>query len=225
MGREERKLTPQQGEEMKTPICKLMDAQYIKRWSIVGTMTENTLPTHSFNVAMLAMELYNRMPEMKKVYPESQVCYYALIHDIGEVYTGDIPTPTKVKMKQAGLDINTFDMDAVQENHAPAQIQRIIKAADLLDNYMFIEENAVGPRARDAIHELHGRLLKYSQEADESLRHAIQTVYYSILGRILSGQEDRIEPKSANTVIVEKDSELTGFRIVGGEPQHISRNT
>lgn len=169
---------------MITPIDKLMDAQYIKRWAIVGTATENNLAAHSFNVAMLAMEIYNRIPSARMMYAESLVCYFALIHDIGEVYTGDIPTPTKMKMQKAGFDINTFDSDVAMEKRPPEAIRKIIKAADLIDNYVFIHDNAVGSRGKAAQKEVLGRLMDYAGRADPVLGKAMLDVYSYVIGRL-----------------------------------------
>ena len=93
---------------MQTPIDRALDAQYIKRWALVGTVIDNNVAVHSFNVALIAMDIRKRMSYDRAV-SEMELCYFAVLHDMREVYTGDIPTPTKEKMKQAGFDPENFD--------------------------------------------------------------------------------------------------------------------
>jgi 5'-deoxynucleotidase YfbR-like HD superfamily hydrolase len=205
------------GIMMRTPIDKLMDAQYIKRWAICGTALENNLATHSFNVAMLAMEIANRMPDVKRRHPESLICYYALIHDVGEVYTGDIPTPTKAKMLQAGLDINNFDMDAVMENHPSEEIKSIIKAADLIDNYLFILEHGIGSRARSAQIEVFGRLIDYSSRVPPILGKAMMDTLNYVMRRMSDVIQEGRRVEEANKAELERDGTVRDINIVGGK--------
>ena len=77
---------------MITPIDKLMDLHYTQRWTLVGTNKESTVASHSFNVAMIAMDIRKRMFNTSDA-SEMEVCFFALIHDVKETYTGDMPTP------------------------------------------------------------------------------------------------------------------------------------
>jgi hypothetical protein len=203
---------------MKTPIDKLMDAQYIKRWAIVGTATENNLATHSFNVAMLAMEIYKRMPDMYMRYSERDICFYALIHDIGEVYTGDIPTPTKVKMLKAGLDINTFDPEVAEEAWPSEEVKKIVKAADLIDNYIFIKDNGIGSRARAAMEEVLGRLMRFAGEAEPSLGKAMLEVYSYVEGRLSDVIKEGKRAEGNYPESAEKAADAGDFDVMGRKP-------
>lgn len=175
---------------LKTPVDRMLDAQYTKRWSLVGTDTENTVATHSFNVAVIAMAIRRKMFNTLHI-SEADVCYFALLHDIKEVYTGDIPTPTKVKMRAAGFDPETFDPEVPDENQPPPEIKAIIKLADLIDNSIFIAEHGTGTRARVAAAEVSRRLADALDGAPTDLQVAARWVLKYIQERRSESPEER----------------------------------
>lgn len=175
---------------LKTPVDRLMDAQHTKRWSLVGTTVENTVATHSFNVAVLAMAIRRQMRNTNHI-SESELCFFALMHDIKEVYTGDIPTPTKNKMKESGFDPENFDPEVPDERQPGIEMKLIIRLADLMDNYLFIAEHGQGTRARSAAAEVSGRLGRAIGEAPSDLQQAAQWVLEYVQGRKSEQPEER----------------------------------
>lgn len=167
-----------------------MDCAYVKRWTMVGTDKESTVASHSFNVAMLAMAIRSRMFNVPGI-DEKTVCYFALIHDVKEAYTGDIPTPTKTGMKLAGFDPDHYNKDHADEPSPVDKVQAIIKAADLIDNYIFISEHGIGTRARAAVDEVGGRLDEYLAGASEDLRRAATETLTYVLTRSSDAIEER----------------------------------
>ena len=176
---------------LKTPVDRLMDAQHVKRWSLVGTTVENTVATHSFNVAVLAMAIRREMRNTIHI-NESELCFFALMHDIKEVYTGDIPTPTKVKMRSAGFDPETFDPEVPDERQPPPEMKAIIRMADLIDNSIFIREHGQGARARSAAIEVRGRLADALDGAPPDLQEAARRVLKYVEERTSEQPEERI---------------------------------
>lgn len=166
---------------MKTPIDKLMDVCYVARWSMVGTHMQQSVAEHSFNVAMLAMEIRKRMYNTSH-YSEQEVCYFALIHDIREAYTGDIPTPTKIRMKAAGFDPDDV-ADAPDELPCPPHIASIIKAADLIECHIFISAHGAGGRGRAVAAEVEERLGDALAGASPDLARAARETLEYVLQR------------------------------------------
>ncbi len=70
--------------------------KYIKRWSLMRSIREENIMEHSQQVAVIAhaLALINN-----KIYggdlDVSKVVLYAQYHEVGEVITGDLPTPIK----------------------------------------------------------------------------------------------------------------------------------
>lgn len=157
---------------------------------MVGTDKESTVASHSFDVAMIAMDIRKRMFNTIDI-SERDVCYFALIHDVKESYTGDIPTPTKTGMKMAGFDPDNYDDGQISEETPPAKIQAIIKAADLISNYVFISTHGIGTRARVAAAEVGGRLRAYLDAAPEDLRDAATDTMTYIIERGSDADEER----------------------------------
>lgn len=209
---------------MKTPIDVLMDCQYVKRWTMVGVSMESTVASHSFGVAMIAMEIRKRMFNTASI-TEKDVCYYALIHDVKESYTGDIPTPTKTGMKAAGFDPDNYHDDHIgEEPPSGVLIQSIIKAADLIENYVFIKEHATGTRGRCAIVEVDGRLRAYLAGASQDLREAaVRTMYY-IIGRGSDAVEERERLKEARETGHRVGAGFKPSPVMGREPRNSAGN-
>jgi len=175
---------------MQTPIDRALDAQYTKRWTMVGADMDNNVATHSFNVALIAMDIRKRMSYDRAV-TEMELCYFAVIHDIKEVYTGDIPTPTKMKMRASGFDPDTFDPDIPEEKQPSPDAASILKAADLIDNYVFIFGHGTGTRARTVAAEASRRLGEYLDAAHPDLRQAAAATLDYVMERKSEHIEER----------------------------------
>jgi len=68
-------------------LSKVMDSGDIKRYHTLPTVGEQTNATHSWGVAVIATYLH---PDLN-----ARVLLKALMHDVGEIETGDIPAPVK----------------------------------------------------------------------------------------------------------------------------------
>ncbi len=70
--------------------------KYIKRWSLMRSIREENIMEHSHQVAVTAHAL---AVISNKIYGDNldiaKVVLYAQYHEVGEVITGDLPTPIK----------------------------------------------------------------------------------------------------------------------------------
>jgi 5'-deoxynucleotidase YfbR-like HD superfamily hydrolase len=172
------------------PIDKLMDCQHVKRWTLVHTTTPSTVASHSFNVAVLAMAIRKAMRNSIGT-SEQEVCYYAMMHDVDEAETGDMPTPTKNAIRAAGVEPNLLYNTQGAVSKPEPMVARIIKAADLLENYLFISENGGGTRALAAASEVRGRLDRYLAGASADLATATRYVWHYVENRMSDETEER----------------------------------
>lgn len=154
---------------MQTSIDRVLDAQHVKRWSLCGASAESNVASHSFNVAALSVAIWQRVfPD--DVAGKHNICYMAMLHDIAEVFTGDVPTPTKTAMKAKGVDINHLFEEQGEEMAVSGDAKTIMKLADLIDNWYFISQHGVGIRARIATNEVRDRLIRAIGEASPRIR-------------------------------------------------------
>jgi HD superfamily phosphodiesterase len=116
-------------------IQDILRAQEVHRWNIVATIRNQSLAEHTFNVVFIARAICKEAG-----LSDSDVIKCALEHDLDEIITGDIPTPTKERMKKLG-----FNPDDVHEREvdAPArsgEAKLIVKIADMIEASWFIDQ-------------------------------------------------------------------------------------
>jgi 5'-deoxynucleotidase YfbR-like HD superfamily hydrolase len=154
-------------------INDILLAQNIKRWTIVSTMTDQSLAEHSFNVAMIARAIAAEA-EMNDI----NIIKYALDHDLDEVMTGDIPSPAKTRMGMSTMASGKTDLfyrgkSAAKCNEAEA---KIVVAADLIDSYLFIKHNKIGRHAE--------QVYKYTRHKFEMWMEALHKTHPTVYGAV-----------------------------------------
>lgn len=197
---------------MRTSPDRALDAQHVKRWSLVATTAESTVASHSFNVAVLAMAMCKKMYNTLDI-DIKDVCYHAILHDIDEVFTGDIPTPTKVAMREQGVEPNA--LFSGQEVSMPGdKVRAIVKMADLIDNWYFISQHGSGARARVAAAEVRRRLDEAIDGASIDLRDAaLWTIDY-----VENRRSEQPEERKRLEAETEKLREMLHFGRTPGTP-------
>jgi 5'-deoxynucleotidase len=148
-------------------LAYLYRLQYIERWSLMKSTTPENVAEHSYHVALIAHALGTIAREIfnRDVNPDEAVTY-ALFHDATEVFTGDIPTPVKHHNPRILANFREIEAlaaerllatvpDELKETYRPlldrkpvnADLEQILKAADLLDAYLkCISEMSAGNR-------------------------------------------------------------------------------
>lgn len=203
------------------PIDKLMDCHHVKRWTLVGTTETSTVASHSFNVAMIALAIHKRMFNTGHI-DKNVLCFHALMHDVDEAETGDIPTPTKIAIRAKGVEPNKLFDTQGSVPAPPAEYQIIIKLADLIENYIFIHEHGVGARARAAVAEVEGRMRRAIAEAPPDASTAAGLVLDYIINRKSDTDEERKRLKESSERLREatRFSLDPGSHFLGGEPRY-----
>jgi len=154
----------------------LLRASHTKRWTIVSTARTQTLAEHSFNVAMVAEKLAEAIGWDITINSDNflKLQTWALMHDIPEVFTGDLPSPFKRELKRRGADI-----EAVEDELAPGygdladaadgtEYGMVVKLADLMEAIWFLSENGLGMHARRVLNGLYDNLTEMVEECAEA---------------------------------------------------------
>lgn len=115
-------------------ILDILLASNIKRFAIVKTIHEQSVAEHSFNVCMIARAIC----KYAGIEDDSRVIKYALDHDLDEVFTGDLPTPAKKRLRIVG------DYKGKSYVQLDNRERCIVKLADQIDGIHFIVDNQVG---------------------------------------------------------------------------------
>lgn len=127
----------------------IIRAGTVKRFHIVNTTRIQTLAEHQWGVAVLACEIAGRLG-----WDDAAVARLALlsiVHDAGEVRTGDVPTPTKARLREAlgsSADEVLAQFDPTLDVSKP--FKAVMKCADYLESMIFLMEHKVG-RHSDAV--------------------------------------------------------------------------
>jgi 5'-deoxynucleotidase YfbR-like HD superfamily hydrolase len=176
----------------------LRTASIVPRWSIVWTLTRDTVANHSYYVTIYARKIAQLLGWSGNW---GALMFLALVHDLDETITGDMVSPIKSEILDADRAAEYIEMkmmerlpDIAQEIHAiadwddnPAKEKmvddcwRIIKAADRLDALLFlIGERRMGngvvePRIVDAQARCHSAWLELPASS-EVLQELWQTV-------------------------------------------------
>lgn len=132
---------------------------YIRRWGMVSTVREQDVASHSCRVALIALFLLEEIIKhygpsdrlMRSArYVRATAMAMAIVHDLDEVFSADIPSPFK---KWAGEKVDPiprpFDMESLFSNADAFDeyqlCRKLVHWADAVEAWVFISENAHTP--------------------------------------------------------------------------------
>ncbi|QQM14851.1 hypothetical protein [Stenotrophomonas phage BUCT555] len=135
-------------------IHHLLRLMQVKRYGIFHMNRDQSVAEHSFNVAMIALELIADEDELGL---QTEVMTYALFHDMDEVLSGDIPSPFKRKLRTQCPEVIP-----VLDGHPKVsdKVRNIVKLADMLEAIHYCREFG-GSRASDEV--LEDVLMKFTE--------------------------------------------------------------
>lgn len=128
----------------------MRDLRFVPRWAILRRGREQNVAEHSYYVALYAMEI-----AMFIGWPGDRLAlmHSALVHDLPEVWTGDMPRPAKRVMVQRQAlqsleqrrmaDIFPFHASAYKSSAEDSQqngLREILACADSVEAVMFLAD-------------------------------------------------------------------------------------
>lgn len=119
---------------MKNTLEFIMAGSEVKRYHTVTTLREETVGHHSHGVAMLCMVLTDYKAS-------AQLLESALMHDLAEAVTGDIPSPAK-REYGIGDQVSALEFRLLRDAGLPVYAlnqteERILKLADIAQGALF----------------------------------------------------------------------------------------
>jgi len=164
-------------------IQDLLRAGGVDRWHIVRTTQRQSLAEHTFNVVMIARAI------CKEAHiPDEKVIKAALEHDLDEIVYGDIPTPTKSKLKHK-VNINDL-IDNTKHNDLSDTEKNIVKIADMLEACWFIHEFKTGRHAEAVAIEQRSYFHEYVAvlDCEDLLPFNVTNAVYEVVHKIERGE-------------------------------------
>ncbi len=132
----------------------------VKRWQAVPTHENQSIAGHMYGVCLLALEFFDLIQQWGTDYagrppspPTSagEVARYALMHDVHEIYTGDIPSVADVKFSQSRIEeIQEKSGYSTLPKHPEASpfVKTLVKLADLTEACHFLIREGRGKRKK-----------------------------------------------------------------------------
>lgn len=122
-------------------INDILRASGVTRWHIVRTVRPQSLAEHTFDVVMIARAIAKIAG-----YNDSEIIKAALLHDLDEIVTGDIPTPTKNRARDNGWNLNEL-YKGITGRELSTDESIIVRLADKMADLYWLWLCALGPHA------------------------------------------------------------------------------
>lgn len=113
-------------------LQKLFTLSNVPRWAIIDKYRSQTVGEHTFRVCAIVLMLVREFDKRGLYVSKSKALELAIVHDIDEAWSGDLPTPYK---KLKNLQESTFKPDT---NEA-----FMVKLADLLEASIWLDRYGV----------------------------------------------------------------------------------
>lgn len=167
----------------------VMKLSSIKRWQIIEMSKEQSVAEHSYNVTMISIALINGMDLRNPSYIEKtsirqEVIGWGLCHDLTELFTGDIPSPIKSRLKCPidNLEANLFPMWSRENGNLTHLARGIIKIADYMDAIQFAEKFCIDDDREAIIDEMRAKMIVTIKATDPKHEFGLMQVADTVMG-------------------------------------------
>ena len=162
-------------------IQDLVRLQDIHRWTVVNTTRQQSVAEHTMLVTFIAIEIATRLGVPFNSLQMAGIGMHAMLHDIDELYTGDIPTPAKRRMNKKARN----SLCAIADRQgASEQAKLIVKMADWIETTEFIYQYASGVHADQVV----ASLMEEREIFMDGLPPPERAVMISVITDLIHGQ-------------------------------------
>ena len=187
----------------KFSIANVANASNVDRWNSVATFGRQSVAEHSWNATLysryLALVIAPNMTSDDTLLLNDM----ALIHDLPETKTGDLPTPIK-RVIEAYFPKGESPLDLIEEKICPpyaylkaatkdTYLAVILKLADIMDALHFITVQGKGPVREKIIRERSRAFNRYIQVGINSWPELSWNEATKVLDALLNDVPDQID--------------------------------
>lgn len=139
----------------------IMRLAAVKRWHMIDTTRIQNLAEHTAIVSLLAWQIAHKCPGM--YFPPLDCMLHAMVHDLAEAFTGDVPSHTKrligkpsINAVEEALLPSSFKLEESSQS-----VKDLIKLCDLAEGIRFIRLHGVdltAGHAQEGLEEQYTRL-------------------------------------------------------------------
>lgn len=158
-------------------INDILRAQYVKRWHICATLTSQSLAEHTFNTVMIARAIAKEVKE-----DDYEIIKGALLHDLDEIVNGDIPSTTKRRFNESGIDLSIAYARHTGRKLTRRQVQ-IVKNADFIEAIWFMYHNSFTAHGQACLDDVRDHWYAYRAGCDEDIGNASARVQKMTLSK------------------------------------------
>lgn len=162
----------------------------VKRWTIIEMTRAQSVAEHSYNVATIAMAVVNELSgkiedsgfDLYKT--KFMILEWALLHDLPELVTGDLPSPVKdqVRGEIEALEEHLFpEYGVMKRGYKGSIVDGIVKTADWIDAIQFAQRFCIDPNKEDILREMSYKLddhmVDFTKKFGLPVRQAVEAVW------------------------------------------------
>lgn len=122
----------------------------VKRWHMIDTTRQQNLAEHTANVSLLSWVIVHT--SKAQFFDPLMVLQYAMVHDLGEAFLGDVPTHSKLLIGKDLIDLAEQSVTpGIFRAVSPATDEKLlVKLCDLADGIRFVRLHGVDATAGHA---------------------------------------------------------------------------
>lgn len=156
--------------------------QDISRWGIVATQRTQSVAEHTLNVVFILRHVLEQVNQ-PDLFDGPKLTMAALEHDLGEVFTGDIPTPAK---KSGAVEVKS-EWKSLWGESLEQHEAKLLKAVDIMEAIHFLNNFGAGNRAQNVEDDLMDKFTSaamwFEQHSMQEVSEELQRTIYFIIKR------------------------------------------
>lgn len=166
-------------------LTEILRAQNVNRWNLIAVTREQSIAEHTFNVVMIARAICKAL----KI-DDNLMTKAAIEHDLDEVITGDIPSPTKAMARQHEMDLGKIEGAKKNCDRQQPLDKAILKFADLLESVHFLDNFGTGHRATAVKEDLEDQCKVMIRKIEAQFGMHVSYALSSVMDEVLYGEQD-----------------------------------